>query len=91
MLKVFSSLMLISFLFNSQAFSEEKNHPCKNIKAACEAAGFTKGDHKNKKGLFVDCIKPVMAGSTVEGVSINPSDIGACKEMKAKREAKKKK
>jgi hypothetical protein len=89
MSKALVSLTLLTFIFSSQAFSAEKNHPCKNIRSACEAAGFTKGAHKEKKGLVLDCLKPIMAGTAVEGVSINPSDIGECKKMQEKREKRK--
>lgn len=72
------------------------NHPCKEIKAACESAGFTKGGHKEKKGLFVDCMKKVMNGESVEGVSVDAGKVAACKEKKEhmkehKKESKSKK
>ncbi|MEI6398344.1 MAG: hypothetical protein WCO71_06220 [Pseudomonadota bacterium] len=60
-----------------------KNHPCKAIEAACVAAGFKKGDHKDKKGLWVDCVKPIMDGSTVAGVTVPADAVAACKEKKA--------
>lgn len=34
-------------------------------------------------------MKPIMSGASVEGVTVNPSDIETCKEMKAKHQAKK--
>jgi hypothetical protein len=84
-------LLLLSMIISSQLFSEEKaeNHPCKNIKAACEAAGFTKGDHKNKKGLAMDCMKPIMEGQSVAGVTIAAGDVEACKAKKAERKSHK--
>ena len=45
----------------------EKNHPCKEIAKACEAAGFKKGDHKDKKGLWKDCVDPILEGTAVPG------------------------
>ena len=60
-------------------------HPCKKIEAACEAAGFARGAHKNgSKGLFMDCIKPLMAGQPVAGVTVDASDVQACQARKAK-------
>jgi hypothetical protein len=87
-------LSLASLLSLSLQAEDAKNHPCQKIKTACESAGFKKGDHKkNKKGLHVDCMKPVMAGQTVAGVTVSAEDISACKvkqvEHKAKKEAKK--
>lgn len=73
----------------SGAFAEGKgNHPCKKIKEACEAAGYTKGDHKNKKGLFKDCMQPIMAGQAVAGVTADPADVSACQAKKAARKEK---
>ena len=67
---------------------EGKSHPCKEIKAACETAGFTKGGHKDgNKGLWKDCIQPLKEGKTVAGVNVTPEQVAACK---AKREKHKK-
>ena len=64
--------------------------PCKKIKSACEAGGYEKGAHKkNGKGLFVDCMKKIMNGEAVEGVTVAAEDVAACKAKKDKRGAKK--
>jgi hypothetical protein len=62
--------------------STEGSHPCKEIKAACETAGFKKGDHKEKKGLYKDCVQPIMAGQTVPGVTVASDVVTACKDKK---------
>ena len=70
------------------ARAEEKigpNHPCKAIKEACEAAGFKLGDHKDKKGLWKDCIEPIKNGQTVAGVTVPATEIEACKAKKAEK------
>lgn len=82
---ILSLLVLASSLaaFSAGA-SEEK--PCKEIKAACEAGGFVKGGHKeNGKGLYKDCLKKILAGETVAGVSVAPEVVSACKSKKEKR------
>ena len=89
------ALSLASLLsFSLFAAEDAKNHPCQKIKAACESAGFVKNGHKdNKKGLHVDCMKPLLEGQSVTGVTVSADDISACKtkqaEHKAKKEAKK--
>jgi hypothetical protein len=88
------SIVIISSLLSFSAFSAEKTHPCENIKKSCEAAGFIKGEHKKTgKGLYIDCMQPVLEGKTVAGVTATADDIAACKvkeaEHKAKKEAKK--
>lgn len=79
-----------SLLVLNQAQAESQ--PCKEIKAACEAAGFTKGGHKPKtnsfKGLYKDCILKIRDGETVPGVTISAETVAACKAKKAKRGAK---
>lgn len=82
------TLSCASFADNHE--KHEKSHPCKEIKEACEAAGFTKGGHKNKKGLQVDCIKKLMNGESVEGVTVDAAKISACKEKKDSHAEKKK-
>ena len=41
----------------------EKEGPCKEIKAACQKAGFVYGEAKEGYGLWVDCIDPIMRGT----------------------------
>ena len=61
--------------------------PCKKIKEACESAGFVKGDHKDGKGLWKDCISKIKAGATIPGVNVTPEDVNACKAKVAKKKA----
>jgi hypothetical protein len=57
------------------AEAPEKEGPCKEIKEACEKAGFVKGDAKQGFGLWFDCIDPVMRGT--------PQPAGAKKPLPA--------
>ncbi len=87
-LSILSVLVLASSLV---AFSASAGtSPCKDIKAACEAGGFTKGGHKkDNKGLYIDCMKKIMAGETVPGVSVTADQVTACKAKKEKHQAAK--
>jgi hypothetical protein len=72
------------------SFAEEKDHPCLEIKAACEAAGYQKGDHKkNGKGLYVDCMKKIMDGGAVKGVNVGAEKVAACKARKEQHQERK--
>lgn len=76
---------LTALVLSLPALSNHHEHeptegPCFKIKQACEAAGFEKGKHKEKKGLMKNCMKPLMHGETVAGVTIAAEDIAACKE-----------
>jgi hypothetical protein len=62
-MRIFLAAALIALASN--AFAEEKKAqgPCKEIKEACEKAGFVKGEAKEGYGLWVDCIDPIMKGA----------------------------
>lgn len=79
--------LMIALTYMSTSFAEDEaktkeEGPCKKVMDACKAADFAKGDHKMKKGLFKDCMQPLLAGQTVNGVSANAQDIAACKAIK---------
>lgn len=87
MKKTIASALMISVLFSSVAFSEDdaktkEEGPCKKVMDACKAADFAKGDHKMKKGLFKDCMQPILAGQSVPGVTIEADAVAACKAIK---------
>jgi hypothetical protein len=87
------TIALVAAIALSSAFAQAKpkhEGPCQKIRKSCEAAGFAKGAHKtNGKGLFVDCMKKIMNGETVAGVTVDAQDVSKCKEVKAKRHARK--
>ena len=59
-------------------------HPCKQIEEACKAAGFTRGGAAGKD--MRDCIKPLMHGQTVPGVTgISSQELAACKAKREER------
>lgn len=59
-----------------------KEGPCKKLIDACKTAGFSKSDKKDKKGLFKNCIRPVMRGENVADVKVNSADVDACRAKK---------
>jgi len=62
--------------------------PCKEIEQACTSAGFVKGEAKEGKGLFKNCLQPILKGQAVEGVTVDPAVVSACKDRMAKRRAR---
>ncbi|MGZ3789686.1 MAG: hypothetical protein ACXVLQ_14245 [Bacteriovorax sp.] len=83
------ALSLATSLSLSLHAEENKgDHPCNKIKTACESAGFVKNGHKQKKGLQLDCIKPILKGKSVEGVTVAPEDVAACNAKRIKRAEK---
>ena len=82
-------LCLFVAFASSFAFADTQgDHPCKTVQNSCIAAGYTKGHHKtDKKGLFADCMKPLMNGQTVAGVNVDSAAIQACQAKRASRKA----
>lgn len=82
---------LLVLVLNSYANEQksEKSRPCKEIATACEAAGFKKGGHKEKKGLYIDCMRKLEAGESVEGVSVSSDLVKDCKDRREERKTKK--
>jgi hypothetical protein len=55
--------------------SMKTSHPCKNIGTACKAGM----KDKTSAELYANCVKPILAGQPVVGVSVDPADVQACK------------
>jgi len=82
------SLTVSASLFAFSAHAGDSK-PCQEIRTACEAGGFVKGGHKKDgKGLMIDCMKKIIAGESVPGVTVSPEQVSACKAKKEKRAKK---
>ncbi|MBC7690211.1 MAG: hypothetical protein H7222_00435 [Methylotenera sp.] len=67
------------------------DHPCKEVKAACEAGGFVDKAHKTTgKGLHIDCMQKLFKGEPVAGVRVSPETVNACMAKKESSQAAKK-
>jgi hypothetical protein len=73
----------------ASANAAAEKHPCRKLQKeaveACKAAGFAVGKHKEGKGLFEDCVKPLHHGKTIEGVTFNQSLVKECQAKKEER------
>ena len=60
-------------------------NPCEEVRAACEKAGFVKGEVKNGTGLWADCIIPLMQGkpqpanAKIKLPAVDPALVSECK------------
>jgi len=102
-MKTVFAVLVAAVFASGSAFAQAKPHkgnghhpdgPCAPIAKACHAAGFKVGDHKNGKGLWLDCVAKIAGGETVAGVTVGTDvDLAGCKakmeERKANHEAKK--
>lgn len=69
--------------------TEQRDSPCIKIMDACKIAGYNKSSVADKKSLSKDCIQPLLNGQKVDGVSVNQSDVDACKAKKNELKIKK--
>jgi hypothetical protein len=61
------------------------SNPCEQVKEACSKAGFISGEVKEGKGLWADCIEPIMQGTTppkgavLKMPTVDAATVAACK------------
>ncbi|HXU71770.1 MAG TPA: hypothetical protein VN947_20695 [Polyangia bacterium] len=80
-------LAAFMLLLASSAVAENDEplpRPCQTIATACEAAGYHRGGHKEGKGLWKDCVAPILDGRAIPGVTPNPDDVKACQARRPK-------
>ncbi len=93
-MKSWIMVSIAALVFSTAAFAAEHEGkapgPCKKIVEACEAAGFVKGEAKKGYGLWLDCVDPIMQGTTtVPGAtkplpSVDPKIVSECKAKNPK-------
>jgi hypothetical protein len=81
-------LMLALNVFGQDSNDQHQDGPCMKLLEACKIAGFSKSLNE-KKSLSKSCLQPLLKGEKVEGVTVNSSDIEACKAKKAEVKSKK--
>ena len=83
MRQVRTILMLMAIVAAQQVFAADsaRDKSCSTIADACLAAGFVKTE-STTKGIWHDCMRPVILGKTVSGVSINASVVKSCRADK---------
>ena len=80
MKSIFTFIIGLLVCFNGTAFAAK---PCEAIEKACKAAGFYKGGNVSGKGLYLNCLQPIIEGKTVPNVTVSEADIKTC-QVKAK-------
>jgi len=83
-----TTLAIAALIISTSAFADTvapKEGPCKTIHDTCTAAGFIQNDAKIGKGLWVDCIDPIMQGTAqpakavIKLPAVDPAVVAACK------------
>ena len=83
MRKIHVGALLAATLLSSSAFAMHMmdSKACNMIIDACKKAGYVKGDNGDKK-FWIDCMKPVMMGKSVKGVTVDAATIKQCRTDK---------
>jgi len=66
----------------SSSASDLSSKQCEGIAKACKSAGYTREGASSGKQFWADCMKPILLGQTVAGVSITADDATACRQQK---------
>ena len=69
----------------ASAAQRASGQPCQEIIAACQKAGFVAGGVNKGNGLQLNCVQPIMQGTTVTGSEkplpqVDPQTVAACKQ-----------
>ncbi len=82
--RYFLALMIVFSTGSSFVKADETDQetPCKKIIDACKASIVSKNDGNDKKGLFKDCVRPIMKGEKIAGVNITATEVDACRAKK---------
>ncbi len=72
-------VVLAAILSVQPVFADSK--PCGTIAAACIKAGYNKERTENKN-VWKNCMKPVIMGEKVEGVTIDADVVKSCRTDK---------
>jgi hypothetical protein len=81
MRKIHIVLVLATLLAAQPIFADDTDSkPCAAIADACSKAGFDKTTEHKK--FWKKCMKPVILGQTVQGVTVDPAVVKACRANK---------
>lgn len=71
-----------AFAGDSMGSSMDESMSCQKIVKACLDGGYTRENTQGSKNFWFDCMRPILLGKTVEGVTIDPKDATTCKKDK---------
>ncbi len=75
---VFSTQPIFADNQNTSNISSSGSKSCATIVNACLAAGFVRTATPNKR-FWQDCMKPIIMGQTVQGVTIDSATVKDCR------------
>lgn len=63
----------------------QEAHPCLILREQCERAGYFVGGGKEGRGLWKDCVEPILFGNSITNVEVEPEHIRGCLAKRAER------
>ncbi|MBX3710031.1 MAG: hypothetical protein KIT56_09940 [Gammaproteobacteria bacterium] len=82
-LVLLAAILMIQPVFADDDMSSDSK-PCKAIVKSCLDGGYTRQKSEGKK-FWKDCMKPLVLGQSVKGVSVKAEDVKACRAAKIKK------
>lgn len=83
-LAVLAAQQVFANTSSNMSATSSDSRPCLAIAKACKAAGYSrKGDANNR--FWGNCMKPLLLGQTVKGVSIDAATVKSCRTDKIQR------
>lgn len=83
MKKLLVATALSALFCTSVSFADDdsmkSDSSCRAVAKACKAAGFSKGGDKK---FWMECMHPMLLGQTVKGVTIDATQVKACRDKK---------
>jgi hypothetical protein len=82
MRKIYAVLTIMSLFVAQQAFADAgdfSSKNCKKVADSCMSAG------KQGKAFWEECMQPILLNHAVKGVTVDASDVVACREFKIKK------
>lgn len=76
---VAAALLFIQPVFADNDMSSDSK-PCATIVKACLDAGYTRDS--DTKRFWQDCMKPIVLGQTVQGVTVDAATVKSCRSDK---------
>lgn len=80
-----STVLMVPTVFADNAsgmtVDTSSDKSCSTIADACLAAGFVKTE-STSKGIWHDCMRPVILGKTVSGIKVDSSVVKSCRMHK---------
>lgn len=78
---IFSAQQVLAEEVSAMSSNFSSGKPCAAIASACSAAGFVRTETPGKR-FWQDCMKPIILGQTVSGVTVDSATVKACRVNK---------